>query len=98
MNVFGRSIPRLKKTWNLQAVYIIRRRWSIWTWRDLKKLGAEKENFEELLFLKKPFGQILHALEIDKEMSTVYKEETILAKTVETLSYKSLAEFLLNNR
>ena len=56
-------------------------------------MGAEKENFEELLFLMKPFGQIMHVLEIDKEMSTVYKEETILAKTVETLSYKSLDEF-----
>ena len=61
-------------------------------------MGAEKEKFEEPLFLKTPFGQILHALEIDKEMSTVYKEETILAKTVETLSYKREAEFLLNDK
>ena len=73
------------------------RRWSIWTWRDLKKLEAEEEKFEEPLFLKKPFGQILHALEIDKEMSNVYKEEIILAKTVETLSNMSETEFLLND-
>ena len=31
-------------------------------------------------------------------MSTVYREETILAKTVETLSYKREAEFLLNDK
>ena len=38
-----------------------------------KETGVEEEKFEETL---------PHALEIDKEMSTVYKEEIILAKIV----------------